>query len=301
MKKAIQIILTVLLAVSCSEPFDLKTTTSDRRYLCVEGILTSLPVTQSIRLTESIDYQSDGTVPMVSGAKVEVSDGEKSYLFSENPDNPGNYTSPRGFVCRKGGRYSLKIECTLSNGKARTCEAVTEMEQDGFDIEKIDVMNMGPGADSTWVIGVWGTDRPQTSYFLISTAVNGVTSPTNALLERAMIMPDTYFNGAHVNGFPIGYLYQNAMQQQKYGDCAKPLKKGDLVSLVVYTMSKDYYDFVMALSSASSAISIPIIASQPANIPTNLAGEDVMGYFAACPVTIASCIVDDPARTEFKY
>ena len=86
---------------------------------------------------------------------------------------------------------------------------------------------------------------------------------------------------------------------EKYGDCAKPLEEGDMVSLVVYSLTKDYYDFIMAMTSAATGTSIPIISSQPANLPTNITGGDAMGYFAVCPVMMASCKVDDPFKTEF--
>lgn len=300
MKKTTRTLLMLFLAAACTEPFDLKTQTADKTYLCVEAPLTSLPSIQNIRLSESVDYQDKRDVPPVTGARVEVSDGTNSFIFVESSDTPGTYRSPLGFFCERGNTYHLNIDCTLSNGESGHYEAESEMEEDGFDITKIDYKSLKPVADSTWVLGVWGTDRPQTSYFLISTAVNGVASPTTSLLERAMIMPDTYFNGASVNGFPIAYLYQNADQMKKYGDCAKPLKRGDIVSMVVYTMTKDYYDFVMALSSAASGVSIPIISSQPANVPTNISGGNVVGYFAICPVMVASCVVDDPDRTEFQ-
>ena len=298
MRKILPAILAIFV-ISCSEPYDLQTGKSEKTYLCVEAALSTLSGTQTVRLSESVDYQSDDQVPPVTGAKVEVSDGEQTYLFAERPGTPGSYDSPAGFLPSRGKTYTLNVECTV-DGSPRSCSARSTMEEDGFDIEKIDCKNLGPGVDSTWVIGVWGQDRPQTSYFLITTAVNGVVSPATAMLERAMLMPDTYFNGSYVTGFPIGYLYQNARQQQKYGACAKTLEKGDVVSLVVYSMTKDYYDFVLALSSASSAVSIPVISSQPANLPTNLEGEDVMGYFAACPVCISSCVIDDPERTEWR-
>lgn len=300
MKRLFYIISAALLLAACSEPFDLDTKTADKVYLCVEAPLTNMPGTQTIRLTESIDYQATTEIPAVSGASVKISDGTNTYDFTEELYRPGYYSSPEGFFCSKGKTYRLKIQCTLSNGKEGTYESITSMEEDGFDIEKVDYKYLGNVADSTWVMCIWGKDKPQTNYFLISTAVNGVASPTTSLLERSMIMPDTFFNNSKVSGYPIAFLYQNAQQYKKYGPCAKFLEKGDIISMIVYTMTKDYYDFIMALSNSASAMSIPIIASQPANIPTNITGGDAMGYFAICPVSIASCMVDDPFRTELK-
>ena len=300
MKKFLVILSMLMLMAACSEPYDLKTRSADRVFLCVEAPLTNMPSVQTVRLTESVDYQSTKDVPAVSGAEVTVSDGDNVTVFTERPGSPGHYDSPKNFYCKSGKNYRLSIDCKLSTGKSGHYEADSEMAGNGFDIEKIDYKYLGPLSDSTWVVGIWGTDKPQTSYFIVTTAVNGQVSPTTSLLERSILMPDTYFNGGHISGFPIGFMYQNANQMKKYGPCAKPLEKGDIVSLVVYTMTKGYYDFVMALSASASSMSVPIISSQPANIPSNIRGEDAVGFFATCPVMIASCIVDDPFRMDFK-
>lgn len=300
MKKSFSISLAALLAICCTEPFDLKTETQDKIYLCVEAPLTDIPSVQTVRLTESVDYDCVDSVPAVSGAVVSVSDGENSWDFLERDGAPGRYDSPKGFRCERGKKYTLSIDCRLSDGTSGHYGAVAEMPDHGFDIDKIDYKCVGEPKDSTWALGVWGQDHPATNYFLITTAVNGVMSPTTSLLERSMLMPDTYFNNSYVSGFPIAFLYQNSYQYKKYGACAKPLEKGDFVSMLVYTMSEEYYDFITALSSSASGINIPIIASQPANIPTNITGGDAMGYFAACPVMMVSCMIDDPYRKDFR-
>lgn len=300
MKRALYIFTALLVMTACSEEFDLNTKTADKTYLCVEAILNNMPTPQTVRLTESIDYQSKSEAPTVSGATVVVSDGTDTFTFAESKDEPGSYNSPRGFRCSKGKTYRITIKCKLSNGDEGTYEAESAMEDEGFQIDRIDYKYLGAVTDSTWVLGVWGKDAPQTSYFLISTAVNGAMAPVSSMMERVLLMPDTYFNSSYISGFPIGYLYQTADQFEKFGTCAKMLEKGDIVSLIVYSMPKDFYDFVMSLSTSASGTSIPIISSQPANLPTNFTGGNVMGFFTVCPVTIASCFVDDPERAEFK-
>ena len=299
MKKSFPFILAAMMAMSCSEPFDFQTKGQEKVYLCVEAALTDAPSVQTVRLSESIDYDSTEDVPYVSGAAVTVSDGVTTWDFLEREGAPGRYDSPKGFCCEKGKTYTLDVECELSNGRHGHYNASSMMPDNGFDIDRIDYKILGEPKDSTWVLGVWGKDHPETNYFLITTAVNGIISPTTSLLERSMLMPDTYFNNSYVSGFPIAYLYQNSYQYKKYGECAKPLKQGDFVSMVVYTLSKEYYDFITALSTASSGINIPVISSQPANIPTNITGGDAVGYFAACPLMIVTCRVDDPYRKEF--
>jgi len=49
-----------------------------------------------------------------------------------------------------------------------------------------------------------------------------------------------------------------------------------------------------------NSVSIPLFTPQPANVPTNIRGEHVLGYFAICPVARASVEIEDPFRPYFK-
>ena len=54
------------------------------------------------------------------------------------------------------------------------------------------------------------------------------------------------------------------------------------------------------VSLTMNGVSIPLFTPQPANAPTNIRGEHVVGYFAVCPIARASVVVDDPFRPYFK-
>ena len=54
------------------------------------------------------------------------------------------------------------------------------------------------------------------------------------------------------------------------------------------------------LAQTLSTTTIPIFSPQPANTPTNIRGEHVLGWFAVCPEFSANVTVDDPFRPYYK-
>lgn len=286
----------LVLAVSCSEKYEINKPASEITYLAVESIISDVPGTQTVKLTESIPYAGRNEVKGVSGAVVTVSDVREntSVRFAEHPEHPGVYCSPADYSGLADHTYHLKIERDTDDGP-KVYDAYSTMRRFGFDIQKIDYKYTNTLADSVWTLGVWGTDDPDVDNYMVIPAVNGYSYP----IGSALPLPDKYFNGAKVWGFPITVLTQTWRNVKEYGLCSKPLETGDIVTLVVYDMPKDFYYYMTDLVNSASTISIPIISSQPANLPTNLSGDNVVGFFSTCAVRQVSCVVDDPYRTKF--
>jgi len=301
MKKLI-ILSTVLLltVISCTEKTDLRSDGEYNEYLSVEAILTDrADRPQRVILSRTVPYFADedeeniGKAPAVKGATVTVGDGVNTTLFSETED--GIYTAPEGYCAEQGKDYHLHIE--LPDGK--TYEADASMPEGGFQLDDIDYAfagNKSMGLDSLWTVAVWGRDMPQTSYYYITIAVNGNYYP----FDLAEVMDDKYFNGNDVKGFPITTLMQIHELQELYGDCCKYLEEGDVITLEALTLQKDYFDYLMAVVLNGTFSSIPLFSPQPANCPTNIKGEKVVGYFAVTPVCSASVTVEDPLRPYYK-
>lgn len=289
-------VVSLFLAVSCSEKYEIKKPASEITYLAVEAIISDLPGIQTVKLTESIPYAAKDETIAVSGAVVTVSDVEENTFvrFTENPEQPGIYCSPENYCGLKGHTYNLKIERETADGP-KSYEATSTMRNFGFDIVKMDYKYTDDLVDSLWTLGVWGSDDPAKDYYMVIPAVNGYSYP----MDYALPLSDKYYNGSTVMGYPIAVLNQTTDNVKVYGPCAKPLKTGDVISLAVYDMTLDFYNYMTALVEGASAISIPIISSQPSNVPTNLKGDNVVGYFTTCPTRIISCVVDDPLRTKF--
>lgn len=289
-------VASLLPAVSCSEKYEIKKAASEITFLAVESMISDLPGVQTVKLTESIPYSSKDETRTVSGAVVTITDVDDntSVLFTEDPENPGVYCSPKFYCGITGHTYNLKIERETKDG-TKVYEASSTMKNFGFDIVKIDYKYTDDLVDSLWTLGVWGTDDPGKDYYMVIPAVNGNSYP----IDYTFPLTDKYYNGATVTGYPIAVLSQTSENVKIYGPCAKPLETGDILSLILFDMPLDFYDYMTALVEGASAISIPIISSQPSNIPTNLKGENVVGYFTTCPTRIISCVVDDPFRTKF--
>ena len=289
----------LLLLCGCSEEMEVHTRSMDRTYLVVEAMLTDrgdLP--QRVLLTESVDYFEKELPPAVTGAKVSVSDGVDSWQYTETPTGSGCYIGPEGFHGVPGVTYKLEIDA-LVGGERNHYEAVSKMEEPGFRLDAVDYMYAGNATmklDSLWTIAAWGQDYPGTSYYYISAMLNDAVFP----IGLSLAMDDKYFDGQTVVGFPITTLYQTDATRKQYGECGKYLETGDVFTLNVYTIPKDYYEFYMGFVSSSVGAAIPMMQSQPANCPTNVTGGDAVGYFVACSSSSASVTIEDPFRPYYK-
>lgn len=278
----------LLLLAACTEKVDLRSRSDYHDYLAVEATLTDRPdLPQQVIISRSISYFHTESQPMVSGASVRVND----LVFSEK--QAGVYEAPRGFSCQPGVEYALRIR--LDDGKEYAAEAT--MPEAGFQIDAIDYAFAGGktmNSDSLWTVGLWGREKDIDSYYLLTHAVNGLYQPAS----MAMVSNDMFFNHNEVAGFPITALLQSEVLRKEYGDCFKYLETDDEITLEIWTLDEGYYDFLVSLNM--SGVSIPLFSPQPANAPTNIRGEQVLGYFAICPVARASVTVEDPFRPYFK-
>lgn len=289
-------LLCAALLCGCSEEIDVHTKGMDASCLVVEAMITDRPDRpQRVLLTESIDYFMTEQPPAVSGAEVSVSDGTGMFHFTETPAGSGCYVGPEGFHGVPGNTYTLSVDAVVG-GERNHYEAVSTMEEVGFDVEAVDYMYLGAQVDSLWNVAVWGQDHPEPGYYYVSATLNEAVFP----LGLSLVMDDKYFNGQKVVCFPITTLYQTEATRQQYGACGKYLEVGDVFTLNVYSVPKDYYTFYTGFISSSIGATVPMLQSQPANCPTNITGVDAVGYFVACSSSSASVVVDDPFRTYYR-
>ena len=284
------------MAVACSEETDLRSKDEHYERLAVEALITDqADRPQRVLLNKTIPYFEEASPSGVSGALVTVSDGKEEIRFTEK--EAGVYEAPEGYHGEQGGKYHLRI--AVPDGDVYEAEAT--MPHNGYRLDAIDYAfagNKTMGLDSLWTIAIWGKDMETTDYYYVTAGVNGAFYP----FEMAEVTDDKYFSGNVINGFPIATLMQYSIMRKLYGDCAKYLETGDVVTLEAMTLSKDYFDYLMAVLLNGTISAIPLFSPQPANCPTNIKGGDgnAVGYFAACPVVSASVTVDDPLRPYYK-
>lgn len=281
-------LLILVLPAACSEEIIISSTSDYEDYLAVEAMLTDRPdYPQRILLSKTIPYFAEENRPMVTGASVMVDD----VVFTEQKD--GVYVAPTGYCCHPGHVYHLKIQ--LPDGREFTSE--NTMPEPGFVLNDIDYAYLGGQEmemDSTWTIGVWGTDHEILSNYLVNYSVNGLLLP----LSLSYVTIDQYFNGSVVKGFPFMFMVQTYYYRGRFGDCFKFLETGDVITMNVYTLDDDFYRYLISLTM--DALYIPLISPQPSNPLCNIQGDHVVGYFALCPHVDASVVVEDPLRDYFK-
>ena len=288
--------MAALSAISCSEETDLRSKGEHQEIITVEAVITDrADRPQQVIISKTIPYFEDIAPSGVQDALVTVSDGKDEVRFPEKEN--GVYEAPAGYHGEAGGNYHLTIE--LPDGTVYVADA--KMPHSGFRLDEIDYAfagNKTMGLDSLWTLAIWGQDLESTDYYYVTAGVNGDFYP----FEMAEVTDDIYFSGNLINGFPIATLTQYSQMRKLYGDCAKYLETGDVVTLEAMTLSKGFYDYLMAVLLNGTMAAIPLFSPQPANCPTNIKGGDgnVAGYFAACPVVSASVTVDDPLRPYYK-
>ena len=287
MRKFLPISLLVLL-LACTEKIEIQSKSDYHEYLAVQATLTNQPTQpQQVVLSRSISFFHDEPQPMVKGAYVSVND----IRFTERED--GVYVAPMGFACQENENYHLEI--SLPDGEVYTADA--QMPESGFEIEAIDYAWGGGrslGADSLWTVGLWGIEKEIESNYLVTHAINGYYTP----FDQALIINDNFFNDKEIAGFPVQNFLQLEQLRKQYGECYKYLEEGDVITLEAWTLDPGYENFLFAINSGG--LSIPLLTPQPANLPTNIRGKNVMGFFAICPVERASVVVEDPFRPYFK-
>ena len=296
MKRLAAIIFVLAYLLSCSEETDIRSVAEHRERLIVEAVITDQEDRiQKVILSKTVPYYSKETAAPVSGASVEIDAGGTTIGFKEVPEGSGTYIAPVGFRGVEGKKYHLGI--TLQDGSFYEADAT--MPHNGFRLDEIDYAfagNKSLGVDSLWTLAIWGKDMEQTDYYYVTVGVNDHFYP----FEISQVTDDKYFNGNVVNGFPIATLLQVYWRKNLYGDCCKYLETGDVVTLEALTLDKGFYDFLVSMTLNGSLSAIPLFSPQPANCPTNIKGENVLGYFAVCPTSSATVKVDDPQRPYYK-
>lgn len=290
------ILLATLLSASCSEALVFDAGVQPERSFVVDGILTDQLCHQTVRLSLTEDFQAPSrNTPWVSGAKVSVTCGEQTYVYEEDAAEPGTYRSLMEFKGETSMPYRLDVDASV-DGVTAHFQAQDAIPETGFRLDAIDYI-YSEDMDDLWTLAIWGKDDLRLrSRYLVQIGINGHFKP----LEKSVEIPDDHFDGMTVSRFTVSALHHTKDLWKAYGECFKPLEKGDVITMRVYTLSNGYGEF---LSKYSHFIfgTVPLLTDQPANLPTNVTGTmPAVGYFGACTVVEASCTVDNPYRTEFS-
>ena len=272
------IFITIALVVgitSCTERIDIELE-EDYIKLAVEGYITPETGNRYIRLTETSGYFSNTAAPAVSNAIVHVDNGIESYTLQEDAVESGTYIFPEEFIGEPETNYQLSIELSEEIGGQTSYKAATYMPRRFDDIDSITV-EFDPYFEF-WMVNIYAMEPPGKDFYMFNGLVNDILITDT--ISLVTITDDELIDGNYLNGVTVMGFYE------------EELKPGDKFTLILSTITEDYYNYIIDLQTEIS-MNIPIFSGPPANVSTNV-DNGAVGYFAAYPSTYSSTIVKSP-------
>jgi len=268
MKKIIYSFLIFALVISaCTEPYETELESSFIR-LVVQGSITNELKAHQISLTKSADYFSNEASPKVTGAVVNISDGENVFNLNEVSDGLYETDIIAGEV---GKTYTLTIN------------------SDGEDYEASCYLNYCPPIDSInfGFYDLSAYDIVDSSAYVLLNALEPVTPDNfymwniyrNNILETDTInevyfSDDLFINGAYMYNVEVGWV--------------REVEIGDTISLEMLAITKEYYNYIYQILSVTDWDMGPF-GGPPANPNGNIIelndndnnNDDPLGFFMA--------------------
>jgi len=264
MKKLVFFLIIIAVASSCVELIDIDVDTAPSR-LVIFGDISTETKQHSIRITRTAGYFSTDNPEGVSGAIVSISDEDGNiFHLSECEDEPGLYQTADNVRGEEGKTYTLNVQVELQRYSAT-------MRMPHFnDIDSVALRVSTFSENVVEVLAYMDTeDLPEDNHYLIFVSIND--SLLNSTIDRYRVMSNIK------DGMPCFILRQNVEDD----DVRNLVRIGDKVTLNINAISSEYADFIRAAQSEIRG-SNPIFGGPPANVPTNIKGDNpVLGFFTA--------------------
>lgn len=280
-------IILVAISISCTEVVEIDLdSTYDR--LVVYGKITTDYERHYVELTTTADYFYNEEPKAVTGANVTIMAGDSLFTLEESAVWPGIYQMSRPYSGREGVSYQLEIRNVDidDDGEAEHYTAVSKMpvieDPDSISLEKF----VTPFFSGTQVT-LWSPEAMGTNFYNFQLARNGEL--IHKRLSQYTVQPDDFFTDNYIAGLPIGFLDDD--------DDDEVVVPGDIVTLVVSSITEDYYSFI---TEAQNEIfgNNPLFSGPPANVSSNIEGDDAVGIFTTYSIARTSRVVPVPAFSQ---
>jgi hypothetical protein len=272
------IFLCILLSVailSCTERIDIQLDDSYTR-LVVDGTITTDTMAHTVILTTSSSYYYNQPSPKVSGAKVSITDGTRTFNLREAP--AGVYRTDSSVFGVGGLTYTLNIKLANAIGGYTDYSAASML----YPISPLDSVSLLFHPDwsdfGIWEVKCYVQEPPTVDFYRFLILKNQMMLTDT--LNEWFITDDKFFNGSYTNGATVAYLQQSSPQEG--------LLKGDTVTVEVNNIGKEYFNFLME-AQAELRGSNPLFSGPPANIKGNIT-NGAIGFFTAYSATRSSAI-----------
>ncbi|MDO8899487.1 MAG: DUF4249 domain-containing protein [Bacteroidales bacterium] len=254
--------ISLILTSACTERYDIKLDESFTR-LVVDGNISTETTGHLVRLTTTTSYFSNDEPPPVTEAVVYLDNGVGRLRLTEDKNRAGYYFTPNDFFGLPGTKYTLEINLKDKIGDSDRYEAVTQMPLTNFQIDSI-VLEYQALWDF-YLVKLYAYDPPSTDFYKFDALINGKMITDTA--SRSLIVDDRFFNGNNTNGLGVMFIRPDEVTS------------GDTVTLIMSSVSKEFYDFFVQLRTESGP-SNPLFSGPPANIASNVK-EGGLGFFDA--------------------
>jgi hypothetical protein len=280
--KSLNCILVILIIMFCSSCFDSEEEIiwdlqSHPPMLVVDGAVTNQYKNQVIRLTFTSPYFSTDDPHPVHGATVSISEGSNNYNLTESSDHDGCYYSDVPFAGESGKKYDLNILLSEDIDGQREYSSSSIMPE-GIDIDSIqcEIYDLPKEFQED-------TEDKEKDTTILYVAYFG---------QEPESVGNCYLSKIYRNKLPLfsnikEYPYNN--DSERNGDyinvtaCVKNISDQDSITFYLYSVPKDYYTYIDAISKIDQTGNIYSPQGPPANAVGNINGA--LGFFIATYVS----------------
>ncbi len=254
----------------------------------IEAKFTDEMKQHEVIVSYTADFYNSDEIPMVSGAKVCITDGVDSVFFTEDANNKGHYFSPVT-AGKRNTSYTLLVDVP-DEGEEDGFQHYSSESYLGDNVQQIDSLVMKPYSLITFtddtILAIYPyfqmLDDPSVTYMLMISKNDTLVSDT---LTDLTLIPTAGFAGYYLNGEE--FLQQNveiAVAMYKKDE----LKIGDEIKIYFYNVPFEYMFYAYSLKLAMG--SNPLLGT-PSNVSSNIMPEGkAVGWFYAASLVTKSIV-----------
>lgn len=262
--------------VACTERMDIDVKDAPVQ-LAIYGSITTDTMQHSVTVRQSLNYFSNSQPVGISNATVTISDGENIFTLSENPSEKGVYRTASDVFGIEGKTYTLKVIVEF-NGVTDEYKATSFLPYSvQVDSVKLQPSNMPYIVEAL----LYGKLPESNNNYLNISAYKNENIPLTPTLSDVNIIQSENVEKKEIDGAVCMNLRTVGTSSDKV-----PIEQGDLVTLQVCSITKEYADYVLNVQKELQG-SIPIFSGPPANVQTNISAKNpsekvpVCGFFTA--------------------
>lgn len=270
----------------CEDIMDVSFSSNAERTLVVEGIITTDTTAHQVVLSWTGDYFERGPQNMETGAEVSITDGEKPFILTDNINEPGIYRTDSSVYGETGKTYTLNIR--LSDGTEYSAtETISPLPEIDSIKQSVNYYHLDHPAERYgygYDILYYGPEPAGVGdYYLWNLFMDDVLY-TDTIFET-VFTDDEFVDGNYIKDFEVFFIDDDDVNADSVS-----------VELVMYSISKEYYLFLIGLMLETKWRGSPW-DGPPANVPSNIS-NDARGYFRASDKKTASMMLYKLPRLE---